>query len=60
MYIYINVDVESTLASSAQCCGSRARYTTISLHLISDECPGRQIIRNFSFRQRLHLLVELL
>ena len=33
---------------------------TSSLRLFSDERSGRQIIRNFSFRQRLHLLVELL
>ena len=33
---------------------------TSSLHLFSDERSGRQIIRNFSFRQRLHLLLELL
>ena len=33
---------------------------TSSLRLFSDERSGRQIIRNFSFRQRLHLLLELL
>ena len=33
---------------------------TSSLRLFSDERSGRQIIRNFSFRQRLHLLFELL
>ena len=33
---------------------------TSSLRLLSDERSGRQIIRNFSFRQRLHLLLELL
>ena len=33
---------------------------TSSLRLFSDETSGRQNIRNFSFRQRLHLLVELL
>ena len=33
---------------------------TSSLRLFSDESSGRQIIRNFSFRQRLHLLLELL
>ena len=27
VYMYINVGVESTLAKSAQCCGSRAKYT---------------------------------
>ena len=33
---------------------------TSSLRLFSDEGSGRQIIRNFSLRQRLHLLLELL
>ena len=33
---------------------------TSSLRLFSDERSGRYIIRNFSFRQRLHLLLELL
>ena len=33
---------------------------TSSLRLFSDERSGRQIIRKFSFRQRLHLLLELL
>ena len=33
---------------------------TSSLRLFSDERSGRQIIRNFSFRQRLHLFLELL
>ena len=33
---------------------------TSSLRLFSDERSGRQIIRNFTFRQRLHLLLELL
>ena len=33
---------------------------TSSLRVFSDERSGRQIIRNFSFRQRLHLLLELL
>ena len=28
--------------------------------MFSDDSSGRQIIRNFSFRQRLHLLFELL
>ena len=32
---------------------------TSSLRLFGDERSGRQIIRNFSFRQRLHLLLEL-
>ena len=36
------------------------RKDTSSLRLFSDERSGRQIIRNFSFRQRLHLLLELL
>ena len=30
------------------------------LRLFSDERSGGQIIRNFSFRQRLHLLLKLL
>ena len=33
---------------------------TSSLRLFSDKRSGRQIIRNFSSRQRLHLLLELL
>ena len=33
---------------------------TSSFRLFSDDSSGRQIIRNFSFRQRLHLLFELL
>ena len=33
---------------------------TSSLRLFSVESSGRQIIRNFSLRQRLHLLLELL
>ena len=33
---------------------------TSSLRLFSVESFGRQMIRNFSFRQRLHLLLELL
>ena len=33
---------------------------TSPLRLFSDERSGLQIIRNFSFRQRLHLLLELL
>ena len=33
---------------------------TSSLRLFSDERSGRQIIRSFSFRRRLHLLLELL
>ena len=33
---------------------------TSSLRLFSDERSGRQIIRNFSSKQRLHLLPELL
>ena len=31
-----------------------------SLHLFIADSSGRQIIRNFSLRQRLHLLLELL
>ena len=38
----------------------RRHEDTSSLRLFSDERSGRQIIRNFSFRQRLHLLLELL
>ena len=33
---------------------------TSSLRLLSDDRLGRQIIKNFSLRQRLHLLLELL
>ena len=33
---------------------------TSSFRVFSDDSSGRQIIRNFSFRQRLHLLFELL
>ena len=33
---------------------------TSLLRLFSDERSGRQIVRNFSFRQGLHLLLELL
>ena len=33
---------------------------TSSLRLFSDKRSGRQIIKNFSFRQMLHLLLELL
>ena len=33
---------------------------TSSFRLFSDDSSGRQIIGNFSFRQRLHLLFELL
>ena len=33
---------------------------TSSLRLFSVDSSGRQIIRNFSLRQRLHLLLELL
>ena len=33
---------------------------TISLRLFTDDRSGRQIIRNFSIRQRLHLLLVLL
>ena len=33
---------------------------TSSLRLFSDNRSGRQIIKNFSFRQMLHLLLELL
>ena len=33
---------------------------TSSLHLFSADSSGRQMIKNFSFRQRLHLLLELL
>ena len=30
------------------------------IHLFSADSSGRQMIKNFSFRQRLHLLLELL
>ena len=33
---------------------------TSSLHLFSVDSSGRQMIRNFSLRQKLHLLLELL
>ena len=33
---------------------------TSSLRLFSDKRSGRQIIKNFPFRQMLHLLLELL
>ena len=33
---------------------------TSSLRLFSVDSSGRQMIRNFSLRQRLHLLLELL
>ena len=33
---------------------------TSSLHLFSVDSLGRRMIRNFSLRQRLHLLLELL
>ena len=33
---------------------------TSLLQLFSDEKSGRQIIRNFSFRQRLHLLLSMI
>ena len=33
---------------------------TSSLRLLSDDRSGRQIIKNLSLRQRLHLLLELL
>ena len=46
-------------------CNARAlflwrREDTISLRLFSVDSSGRQMIRNFSLRQRLHLLLELL
>ena len=38
----------------------RRHEDTSSLRLLSDKRSGRQIIKNFPFRQMLHLLLELL
>ena len=40
-------------------CGG-TREDTSSLRLLSNDRSGRQIIKKFSLRQRLHLLLELL
>ena len=41
-------------------CFYGGKKTRVRLRLFSVESFGRQMIRNFSFRQRLHLLLELL
>ena len=64
-YIQYNLHDLTSLIYAARnwqfsCCFLWRQEDTSSLRLFSVDSSGRQIIRNFSLRQRLHLLLELL